>query len=112
MRADRVACDLRNQTLTLSFPKWLTPGQPAVLTIDFSGELNDSLAGLYRSTHKADDGTEKVIAVTQFEPTDARRALPCWDEPALKAVFQVEVRQARAWGSVESGSGGSQGSGR
>ena len=49
-------------------------------------------AGFYRSEYiSARDGTKKYMAVTQFEATDCRRAVPCVDEPAAKATFLVTL---------------------
>ena len=63
----------------------------ARLNLSFTGTLNDQLRGFYRSTFTDDDGEERVIATTQFESTNARRAFPCWDEPDFKAVFEVTL---------------------
>ena len=64
---------------------------PARLDIAFDGVLNDRLHGFYRSTYTDDDGASHTIATTQFESTDARRAFPCFDEPALKATFATTL---------------------
>jgi aminopeptidase N len=32
------------------------------------------------------------IALTHLEPIAARRFFPCWDEPALKATFNISVQ--------------------
>ncbi len=53
----------------------------------FRGTLNDKLRGFYRVSYKDPAGVTRTLAATQFEATDARRAFPCWDEPAFKAVF-------------------------
>ena len=61
------------------------------LTMSFDGVLNDQLRGFYRSTYTDVTGVEQVIATTQFEAADARRAFPCWDEPDFKATFAITL---------------------
>lgn len=77
-----------NERAILTFPETLTPGSWR-LRLTFTGALNDKLHGFYRSTYKDASGQDKMLASTQFESTDARRAFPCWDEPAQKAIFQT-----------------------
>jgi puromycin-sensitive aminopeptidase len=85
-----VTLDQENEQAVFRFSESLLPGRYE-LQIAFSGILNDKLHGFYRSTYKDAGGNDKILASTQFESTDARRAFPCWDEPAFKAVFQVTL---------------------
>jgi puromycin-sensitive aminopeptidase len=89
--AGQVSLDEEAQRATITFDEALEPGSGYQLALRFTGVLNDHLHGFYRSTFTADDGSEQVIAVTQFEPADARRAFPCWDEPEFKASFAVSL---------------------
>ncbi|KAG6391170.1 hypothetical protein SASPL_148922 [Salvia splendens] len=61
-----------------------------VLTMEFEGALNDNMKGFYRSTYEL-NGEKKNMAVTQFEPVDARWCFPCWDEPACRATFKITL---------------------
>jgi len=88
--ADRIDYDATTERVTLHFPSALDAG-PWVLDTSFVGQLNDKLHGFYRSTFADADGETQVIATTQFESTDARRAFPCWDEPEYKAVFSISL---------------------
>ncbi len=82
--------DDERERLHLSAPGGFAAGT-AELRLSFAGVLNDRLCGFYRSVYADDDGSEHVIATTQFQSTDARRAFPCWDEPAFKAVFETAL---------------------
>ena len=54
--------------------------------------MNDDLNGFYRSSYTRGGGGETAwLAITHFESTDARRAFPCLDEPAMKAVFRISL---------------------
>ncbi|KAF2365600.1 ERAP1-like C-terminal domain, partial [Trinorchestia longiramus] len=69
----------------------LEAGQQYLLVMEYKGYLNDQLSGFYRSQYSRNDGTQVWLATTQFAPIDARRAFPCFDEPAFKATFEVYV---------------------
>ncbi|CAN9425495.1 unnamed protein product [Alternaria alternata] len=86
-----VTTDDDAQTTKVSFDQTIPGGSKAKLTMTFSGVLNDNMAGFYRSSFKAADGSTTYMATSQMEPTDARRAFPCFDEPALKAKFTVTL---------------------
>ena len=80
-----------SQTTTISFEKAIPAGSKAQLTHTFTGYLNEKMAGFYRSSFKDKEGKTKYLASTQMEPTDARRAIPCFDEPALKAEYTITL---------------------
>ncbi len=87
--ADKIEVDAEKELCTLTFPIVIPPGK-AQLQLEFTGILNDKMAGFYRSEYEEND-QQCHMFVTQFEATDARRAFPCWDEPALKATYDVTL---------------------
>ena len=80
-----VSLDASKQQATFHFNQALPAGQ-VTLRIKYTGILNNQLRGFYLSKTK-----RRNYAVTQFEATDARRAFPCFDEPAFKASFTVSL---------------------
>ena len=85
-----ISLDEDSERATLTVESELPVG-PARIVIRFTGILNNDLRGFYRSVYTTDEGDEKVIATTQFEATDARRAFPCWDQPDFKATYTVSL---------------------
>ncbi|KAH7103915.1 leucyl aminopeptidase [Auriculariales sp. MPI-PUGE-AT-0066] len=76
--------------LTISFAQKLAKDSKVTLRIPYSGKLTITSTGYYVSPYEI-DGVKKMCALTQFEPTAARRAFPCWDEPLLKASFALTM---------------------
>ncbi len=76
-------------TASIFFTKQLPKGN-GKLILHFRGVISEKLHGFYRSQYQH-LGETKYLATTQFESTDARRAFPCFDEPAHKAVFELSL---------------------
>jgi puromycin-sensitive aminopeptidase len=85
-----ISMDEASQRATLVAAEPIAVGT-GVVSIAFSGVLNDQLHGFYRSSFTDVNGADQLIATTQFEATDARRAFPCFDEPDFKASFGVTL---------------------
>ena len=62
------------------------PAGEAVLHIEYDAEFQTGTRGLFRTKQRGID-----YAFTQFEPADARRAFPCFDEPSFKIPFEVAL---------------------
>ncbi|HEY1806344.1 MAG TPA: M1 family metallopeptidase [Terracidiphilus sp.] len=80
-----VSLDSEKQQATFMFPETIPAGH-ASIKIHYTGILNNELRGFYLSKT-----ARRNYAVTQFEATDARRAFPCFDEPAFKATYDISL---------------------
>lgn len=83
------ALDRARQTVSFALPKPLKPGRYR-LAMEFSGQINREARGMFYMNYKA-GGDSKTMLATTMEPTDARRLLPIWDEPAFRARFKLSI---------------------
>ena len=73
------------EEIVLSFAQPLPAGH-GTLVLGYDAPFDRELSGLYR----VKEG-ERWYAFTQFEPTAARRAFPCFDEPGAKVPFDLQI---------------------
>ena len=71
----------------------LKPGRNEV-AIRFSHPYSDNGSGLYRF-RDPEDG--EIYLYTHFEPFDAHRVFPCFDQPDLKASYALTVKAPEDW---------------
>uniref|UniRef100_A0AAR5PQZ4 Aminopeptidase n=1 Tax=Dendroctonus ponderosae TaxID=77166 RepID=A0AAR5PQZ4_DENPD len=87
-----VSIDNTTEIANFTLSSLLTVNQTYLLTIDFNGTLSTSDGyGFYKSSYNDSSNTTQYLATTQMEPTFARRAFPCFDEPKYKAIFIISL---------------------
>jgi len=87
--APKVVLDATQQTAAFVFPTKLAPGR-YTLSIDYTGKIYQQASGFFALDYAGDRGKQRAL-FTQFENSDARRLIPSWDEPGVKAVYGLTV---------------------
>ncbi len=85
----KLSFDTDQQTAMLTFAQALKAGKHS-LFISYAGKINQQASGLFALDYDTDKGTKRAL-FTQFENSDARRFMPCWDEPGIKTTFTLSA---------------------
>jgi len=93
-----VVLDTTAETATFTFAQPIAVGTHR-LRIDFTARINKFDRGFFFIDYPTDNGTKRLLS-SKLEPSDARRIFPCWDEPAFKAIFSLDVLVPRQWVAV------------
>jgi aminopeptidase N len=88
-KAPRVSSDPAVETATFTFDHPLAAGKHT-LKLAWHGTIYQSASGLFALDYQGPKGRVRSL-FTQFENSDARRFVPCWDEPGIKATFELSV---------------------
>src|SRR5881275_2881819 len=95
-----IKLDPNDELLTIALPNELAIGEHS-LALEFSGTITPKGRGFYYMPYQEQGtGAKKIALGTQFEPSDARRFFPCWDEPSFRARFQLTAVLPENWLAV------------
>eukprot|EP00116_Pleurobrachia_bachei_P000449 sb/3460711/ len=78
-----------NSFYVMQLGSTLEPGR-YYLTLEWRSRLVEGLDGIYLSSYK-ENGEKKWLLASQMEPLAARKVMPCFDEPDMKAVFKMTI---------------------
>ncbi|GAA6024593.1 hypothetical protein JCM8202_005070 [Rhodotorula sphaerocarpa] len=91
-QAERIVLDETKQRAQLAFGGGEIGKGEYQIGLRWKGTIDDTLVGYFRAAYEREGDPELAYyAITQFEPCHARKAFPCFDEPALKASFSISL---------------------
>lgn len=86
--------------LVISLPAEVTENEEIILDISYHGMLREDGSGFYRASYQNENGLTVWLATTQFEMTDARHAMPCYDEPGIRSVIGLEIQHGNSLAAI------------
>ena len=96
--------DNYSELIFFTFSSSFIPPVMYTLYLTYSANISHDLYGLYISRYIDVHGNNRTFMTSQMEPTHARMAFPCVDEPARKAIFYISVvhdASERVWSNGE-----------
>jgi aminopeptidase N len=87
--APAVSYDEALGRITFALAQTIEPG-PHTLTLSYHGKIYLQGSGFFAIDYAVPGGKTRAL-FTQFENADARRFMPCWDEPGRKATFELSA---------------------
>ncbi|XP_058802320.1 aminopeptidase N-like [Phymastichus coffea] len=82
---------MRYQFLNIEMDQPIDANTNITIAISYTGTINKEMKGLFKNSYTTINNKTRWILSTQMEATGARNVFPCFDEPALRAVFQISV---------------------
>ncbi|KAF9760951.1 putative M1 family aminopeptidase 1 [Nosema granulosis] len=79
--------EINEEVVTLHCEELLKAGSKCLLSLKYTGEYSENMWGFCKSFYNGE-----MLFSTDFEPTCARRAFPCWDQPDMKATFDIALK--------------------
>ncbi|CAD6995173.1 unnamed protein product [Ceratitis capitata] len=70
------------------------------IRFNYAGQIRDDMQGFFHINYTDSDGNVKFLALTQSQRTNARSIFPCFDEPALKATFRLQISRPSIFKTV------------
>ncbi|KAL7730084.1 hypothetical protein ACLKA6_009364 [Drosophila palustris] len=102
IKITRVERNSKYDFYILQLDTQLYPTQRYLLRLQFWSRLGRTMSGYYASSYRDECNSSQIkfMSVTQFEPTDARAAFPCFDEPSFKATFNISLGHSAQYNAL------------
>nr|XP_027211532.1 aminopeptidase N-like [Penaeus vannamei] len=97
---DSIVIDYRQQFMVIRLNSTLEANRRYNLSMSFNYYLLEEPKGAFKTQFTNSAGMLSAVASTLLQPVYARRAFPCFDEPGLKATFDIHIAREKHMSAI------------